>query len=374
MLKKLATPSPKKGKIMYLVAISDKLIPKAYMEHGLEPLKKFGVKIDCVDWEVGDIKKLQEINLKVEKNGSEVIEPTSAVFKKCKDAEIIITHFCTITKKLIDSCTNLKIICVLRGGVENINVEYATQKKILCVNTPGRTANAVADYTIGMILSETRNIARSHSNLKFGKWVRDYVNEGKVPGMAGRTFGIVGLGEIGKKVAKRLKGFDVNLLGYDPYETPEKAAAYGIKMISLDELLKESDFISIHARLTDDTFHMIGKRELELMKPTSYLINTARSGLIDEKELYEVLKDKKILGAALDVFDIEPTPEDYPIISLDNVTVTPHLAGGTVDTVTESPRLLANNISAIFSGKLPRGNLNLEKINFDLSKHSMQAK
>lgn len=352
---------------MKLVAIYDLFVKKEYMEFGLRPLEKCGVHVDTVEWVVGDFPKFQEINLAVEKGGSETIEPTPAVYAAVEDAEIIVTHFCTVTKRLIDHCKKLKVICVLRGGVENINLEYATQKNILCLNTPGRTANAVADFTLAMVLAEIRNIARAHNNMKQGKWVREYANKDHVPNMYDRTFGIIGLGEIGQKVARRLAGFETHILGYDPFVTQEQVDHLGVKLVSLDELLSKSDFVSMNARLVPETFHMIGARELALMKPTAYIINTARSGLIDEGALYEALKAKKIMGAALDVFDREPTSVDYPIVTLDNVTLTPHLAGGTVNTMTDSPRLLANNLVPLFEmGKKPRGALNMEKIQFVL--------
>ncbi len=353
---------------MKLVAIYDLFVKKEYMESGLQPLKKFGVQVETVEWVVGDIPHFQEVNLAVEKGGSETIEPTPEVYAAVKDADIIVTHFCTITKRLIDHCQNLKMVCVLRGGIENINIEYATQKNILCVNTPGRTANAVADFTIAMALAEIRNIARSHHNLKQGKWVRDYTNKDRVPNMFGRTFGIIGLGEIGQKVAQRLQGFETHILGYDPYVTQDRVDHLNVKMVSLDELMAQSDIVSMNARLVPETFHMVGARELALMKPNSYIINTARSGLIDEKALYECLKAKKIMGAALDVFDEEPIDEKYPIATLENVTITPHLAGGTINTMTDSPLLLANNLAPLFaSGKSPRGALNMDRIHFALA-------
>jgi D-3-phosphoglycerate dehydrogenase len=352
---------------MKLVGIYDLFIKKEYFELGLQPLQQFGIEINTVEWKVGEIGKFQEINLKVEKEGSEAIEPTQEVMDAIRDADIIVTHFCTITKNVIDHCKNLKMVCVLRGGVENVNVDYATKNDILCVNTPGRTANAVADFTIAMVLAEVRNIARAYSCLKEGKWVRDFSNKDHVYNLFDKTFGIIGLGEIGRKVAQRLSGFETRLLGYDPFVSQADVEALGVRLVSLDELMAQSDMITMNARLTKETFHMVGAHEISLMKPTAYIVNTARSGLIDEAALYEALKAKKIMGAALDVFDEEPTPLNYPLTSLDNVTITPHLAGGTVNTMTDSPKLLARNLVPMFAtGKAPRGALNYKEIHLKL--------
>lgn len=350
---------------MKLVAIADLFIPEAYMTDGLNIIERRGVIVQSVMWDIDDINQLQEINLMVEKNGSDIVEPGEMIYEACKDADIIVTHFCTISQKLIDYCSKLKVICVLRGGTENINVDYATHKDILIINTPGRTANAVADFTVGMILAETRNIARSHSNLKNFRWIRDYANAGLVPNMEDRVIGLVGLGQIGLGVAKRLNAFGAKLIAFDPYVSDDELKDFEIELVSLENLLETSDVVSIHARLNSETKLMIGEAELSIMKPTSYLINTARSGLIDESALFHALKEKKIMGAAIDVFEEEPIPENYALATLDNVTLTPHLAGGTIDTMTGSPKLLSKNLIKLFDGQIPYGSVNHEKINFD---------
>ncbi len=321
---------------MKIVGIGDLLIPSEYISRGFESLKEKGYEVEVFDWQLKDYEELQAINLKVEQGGAEVIEVDDSIIDKLKDAEIIITQFCVINKKVIDACPNLKIIGVLRGGYENINLEYANEKGIIVFNTPGRNANAVADFTVGMILSECRNIAKAHKELKEGNWVRDYANKDSVPDLCGKTVGLIGYGNIGKKVAQRLNAFEMNILAYDPYVKEDNIA----KMVSLEELMKESDFVSIHSRLTKDNEKMINASLLSLMKPTAYFINTARSGLVDEDALVEVLKNHKIAGAAIDVFEVEPPGKDYKLISLDNITVTPHLAGGTKDAFTYSPVLL----------------------------------
>lgn len=348
---------------MKIVGIGDLLIPEQYIKEGFKEFEKNGHTVQTIQWNLKNYEELQNINLLVETKGSESYEPPEEIIEAVKDADIIITQFCPITQKLIDQAKNLKMIGVLRGGYENVNTTYATQKGILVCNTPGRNANAVADFAVGMLLAECRNIARSHRNLKDGKWVRDYDNKGQVPDLNERTVGIIGFGEIGQKVAKRLLGFDMKILVYDPYV--EQVPDY-VKSVSLVELMKSSQFVTLHSRLTKQTEHMINKEMLSYMRQDAYLINTARSGLVDEKALYEILKNKKIAGAAIDVFDKEPPGKEYPLVTLDNVTITPHLAGGTTDAFLNSPKLHAKEMLKILEGKSSRYLVNsvvLKKLN-----------
>lgn len=331
---------------MKLVGIGDLFIPAAYIESGFKCIKDLGIEVETVEWKLEDFEELQKINLLVEKGGSEAYEPPQYIYDACRDADIIITEFCTITKKLMDSCKNLKVIGVLRAGIENVNLGYANQKNILVYNTPGRNADSVADFTIGLMLSECRNIAKGHFGLKNGQWIREYPNTDTIPDLPGKTVGIIGLGEIGQKVAKRLVGFDVELLGYDPFV---KDPPYGIKMCSLEELMEKSDFVTIHVRHTKDTENLVNKELIGRMKPTAYLINTSRSVIADENALYEALKAKKIAGAGLDVFNLEPPGKDYPIVAIDNVTVTPHMAGGSKDAFLNSPKKLALEMIKLWS-------------------------
>ncbi len=339
---------------MNLVGIGDLFIPCQYIEAGFARLTPFGVHVDTIEWHFDSFDQLQEANLKVEKHGSEAFEPPAEVVEKVSQAEILITPFCPVTQALIDKCLDLKYIGVLRGGYENVNTSYAAQKGIQVFNTPGRNADAVADFTIGMAIAECRNIAKGHHGLKNGEWIRTYPNLNTIPDLSGRTFGIIGLGEIGQKVARRLSGFDMEILGYDPFVTSEQTKKLGIQVVPLDDLLARSDFVRLHARLTAENTGMIGARELSLMKPSAYLINTARAGLIDEDALYQVLKDRRIAGAALDVFEVEPPGKDYPLVTLDNVTLTPHMAGGSRDAFLNTPKRLAADMENLFTGGTPR--------------------
>lgn len=336
---------------MKLVGIGDLFIPKNYILSGFHEFRERGVEVCVVDWELKGFQELQKVNHLVEHGDSKAYEPPAYILDAVKDADIIITQFCPITKNVIDKCKNLKIIGVLRSGIKNINLQYATEEGILVYNTPGRNADAVADFTVGLLISECRNIAKGHAALKKGKWLREYSNSGNIPDLPGKTAGIIGLGEIGIKVVKRLGGFDMKILGYDPYI---KDPPLDVEMVSLKELVENSDFVSIHVRATKETERLIDGTLIAKMKPTAYIINTSRSSVVDEKALYNALKDKKIAGAALDVFDAEPPGKDYPLVRLDNVTITPHMAGGSNDAFHNSPKKLASEMIRLWSGQRSR--------------------
>ena len=174
------------------------------------------------------------------------------------------------------------------------------------------------------------------------------------PEISYRTKGFIGFGAIGARVKHPLNGFDMNFLVYDPYLPAEIAEKEGVKLCSLDEVLAGSDFVSVHCAVTPQTTGMIGAEEFKKMKPTAYFINTSRSGLVDEKALWQALKDHKIMGAALDVYDREPPGKDYPLVTLDNVTLSPHMAGGSRDAFTQSPGMLAREMLSFPEDKTSR--------------------
>ena len=342
---------------MRLVGIGELFIPHEHIRRGFSSLAARGVEVVTFDWKLSGFQELQNINHLVEQEGSDAFDPPGYVYEAVRDADILVTEFCPVPAKLIDAGSRLKVIGVLRAGLENVNVAHATERNILVFNTPGRNSDAVADFTIGMLICECRNIARGHHGLKNGEWIREYPNAGRIPDLPGKTVGIIGLGEIGRKVAKRLVGFDVRMLGYDPFVSnpPEY-----VTMVTLPQLMVESDFITIHARLTRETERMISGQLIARMKLGAYLVNTSRSALIDEQALFEALRDRRIEGAALDVFDKEPPGKEYPLVTLDNVTLTPHMAGGSNDAFFNSPARLAAEIVKLWDGEVSRFIVNKE--------------
>lgn len=323
---------------MKCLAIADLFIDKPTMAMGLEKLRKQGFDVIVRQWDHPSIEKLQEDNLQVEQHGAEAVTLPIELYSDLQDVELVITQFAPINQAVIDKLPQLKFIGVLRGGIENINKDYAEAKGIKVMNTPGRNARSVAEFTVGMMLAETRNIARAHDALKDKHWRKDFPNADVIPEIGGKTIGLVGFGHIAQLVAKFLKGFDANILFYDKYV--DHCEGY-TKVESLEELVKVADIISLHARLSPETQNLINEKHFKLMKQTAVIINTARSGLINERDLLQALKERRIMGAAIDTFDDEPLKEDSEFYVLDNVTITPHMAGSTLDAFSNTPKLFA---------------------------------
>ena len=335
---------------MKLLAISDKYIPYQFMYDGLSSLCNLGVRIEVRRWEHQTLIELQQANLAIEQSGPDAVPLPAELTGNVDQFEILVVQFAPVSRWLIEAASSLKLIGVLRGGVENIDVAAATARGIAVLNTPGRNARAVAECTIGLILAEVRNIARSHALLVQGKWQRSFPNSDAIPELCGKTVGLVGYGAVGRLVAGYLHAFGSRILAYDPYFRGDPAPA---EMTDLESLLRQSDVVSIHARLTPESHHLIGRRQLALMKSTAVLVNTARSGLVDEQALIDALRCRQIMGAALDVFDVEPLPADSPLLKLDNVTITPHLAGSTIDSFLNSPRMMAEHLRRLLLGEGP---------------------
>jgi len=318
------------------------------METGLAPLKEFGVEVDVRPWEHPTLEELQEANLKIEQGGPDAVPLPPELYDGLENYGILVTQFPPISRKFLEAAKNLKILGVLRGGVENIDVGYATERKIAIFNTPGRNARAVAECTVGLILTEIRNLARAHAALKQGIWTRDVPNKNDIPELLDKTVGLIGFGAIGQLAARFLNAFGARIIVYDPFYQEKNDS---VKPVDLETLMQESDVVSLHARYGQATHHLVSRRHLEMMKPTAILVNTARSGLVDEAALVELLATKKIMGAALDVFDEEPLAKNSPFLSLDNVTIVPHLAGSTADAFRNSPKLFAAHLIRHFHGE-----------------------
>lgn len=292
------------------------------------------------EWGDPDEVAFRSILLDIEKKGPDAVEIPTDFFAAQKDAAFVMGTFTPFAEKSVNELTGTKVIGTMRAGLENVDVKACTARGIAVLNANGRNADAVSDFAVGMMLSEARNIARSYYMMKTGTWATKFSNSKNIPDMREKTVGLVGFGQIGSRVAEKLSGFHMNIICYDPFVSEELAAKYNTKLVSKEELFEKADFISVHARLTPETEHMIGKEDIARMKPTAYFINTARSGLVDYDALLEALQQGKIAGAALDVFDQEPLPQDSPWLQLENVTLTSHIAGQTKDSGDNTVRLL----------------------------------
>ena len=269
------------------------------------------------------------------------------------DAEILVTHLAPLSASIMDRLPNLKFVAVSRGGPVNIDMKAARERGILVVNTPGRNASAVAEFTIGAILSETRNITRGHDALRSGNWRGDlYRADLAGQELCEMTVGLIGYGEVGRRVVKLLKAFGCRILVSDPYvQLTAEDLNDGVIQCSLERVLSESDVVSLHPRVTAETTKMINRETLGQMKKGSYFINTARGPLVDYPALLDAMTSNHWRGAMLETFDIEPLPPDSPFPTLPNVTMTPHIAGASVKTVSYAAGLAAEEVRRYLAGE-----------------------
>lgn len=315
-------------------------------------LAGMGVQVDVALDRIGESREeIAQYITQMEKGDAEFATVSDEVLEKVRDADAVIAHFSVINQAVIDAGSKLKLIGVLRSGVENVNLKAAAARGIPVVSSPGRVAGAVADYTIAMMIAENRNIVRSNLIGTQGDWKIRFFNYPYSHNMGGKTVGIIGFGEIGRQVAKRAVAFDTKVVIYDPFVSNEDIEAAGYTPVDEETLFRTADYVSIHVRLSDKTRHMIGAKQLAMMKPTATLVNTARAGLIDEAALVEALQRKAIGGAALDVFEQEPIDKNHPLLQLENVTLTPHLAG-TISNLTEnSVAVLMRDLRRFIAGE-----------------------
>ena len=276
--------------------------------------------------------------------------------KVIKDFDAIIVRSRTkVTREVIEAAEKLKIIARAGVGVDNVDVEAATQHGIMVVNAPESTSITVAEHTMGIILSLARKISIADKSVKEGKWEKK-----KFMGLElnGKTLGVIGMGRIGSQVVTRSKAFGMDALVYDPYITEEAAAELGVTVVDLETLLKNSDVMTIHVPLTPETKHLIAKPQFDIMKENAFIVNCARGGIIKEEDLYEALSTGKIGGAGLDVYEEEP-PKDNPLFGLDNVVLTPHIAASTAEAQRDAAIIVANEIKKVFKGESPKNVLNM---------------
>jgi D-3-phosphoglycerate dehydrogenase len=238
---------------------------------------------------------------------------------------LVIRSATKVTSKIIDAASNLRVIGRAGSGLDNVDITAATKKGIVVMNTPGGNTITTAEHTMALMFALARQIPQATASIKQGKWEKK-----KFMGVElfNKTLGVVGIGNIGSQVAKRSQAFAMNVIAYDPFLSEEKAKEMGVEKVNLEELFSRSDFITIHTPITAETRNMINKETIKKMKNGVRIINCARGGIINEKDLYDALVEGKVAGAALDVFEKEP-PENNPLLTLDNVISTPHLGAAT---------------------------------------------
>jgi D-3-phosphoglycerate dehydrogenase len=268
------------------------------------------------------------------------------VVRLARGCQVLVTHLAPLSDAMLAQLPDLGLIAVSRGGPVNVDVAGARARGITIVNAPGRNASAVAEFTVGLILSQTRNITKAHVDLRNGNWRGDlYRVDLAGDELCELTVGIVGYSHIGRRVAQLLQPFGCRILVCDPYvELSAADRGADIRLVVLDELLESCDVISLHARVTPETKGLIGARQLAQMKRRAYLINTARGELVDYPALQTALACGRLAGAALDTFDVEPPRSDSPLLASPNVTLTPHISGASLKTVRYSAEMIAAEV------------------------------
>ncbi|MDO5146634.1 MAG: 2-hydroxyacid dehydrogenase [Eubacteriales bacterium] len=329
-----------------------------YDEKELKPLYDIG-EIELDGWAIGQ-PKLDE---------KELMEKTA-------DADMIITSYDDITRNVIENAKNLKLIACTRATPVNIDTDYAKKKNIPVLYTPGRNSDATAELTIGLMIAVARKIPMAYAALKEGKYTgspdavkttKDGLRADVIWDMTmdspytvfkgtqlkGKTLGIIGYGSIGKRVGAIARAFDMKLLIFDPYQGELDIEKVGVKKAeSLEELMRESDFITSHMKVTEETKGIISKEMIALMKPTAYLINASRGAVLDEEALIEALREKRIAGAAFDVYAKEPIVNNHPYIQeFDNVVITPHIAGATHEVLSNHTKQIVADIKRFVKGE-----------------------
>jgi len=290
------------------------------------------------------------VNLLLESGFNVVEKPTitsDELLEEIKDVNVVVVRSRTkITDSVINNGKNLQLICRPGTGIDNINTSVAKAQNIPVFNSVEASTNAVAELTISLAVSLARSIPLADHALKNGKWLKNSLLGSE---LRGKIFGIIGLGRIGRRTGILASALEMKVIGFEKETVdPEYLDKYNINQVELNELLSNSDFISLHLPATDETIHMIGKEQFELMKDTAFIINTARGQLIVESDLFDALSNSKIAGAALDVFETEP-PTNSELINLKNLIVTPHIGAQIIEAQKDASIVIAQKIINFYS-------------------------
>jgi D-3-phosphoglycerate dehydrogenase len=314
---------------------------------------------------------LQEIGVEaLRKEGLEVeTAPALAEAELCRRIGachgLIVRSATKVTASALEAGRELVVVGRAGAGVDNIDVEAASQRGVIVMNTPGANTIAVAEHTVGLLLALARKLPQAHGALKGGRWEKE-----RFAGVElyGKVLGIIGLGRIGSEVARRALGLRMQVIAYDPYLTAEAAHKIGVEIVELEELFARADFISVHTPLTKETRDFLGPGEFAKMKEGVRLINCARGGVINEAALVEAIRNGKVSGAALDVFEQEPLPPDHPLLALEQVIITPHLAASTEEAQAQVALAIAHQIADVLVRGITRNAVNVPSVDVETYK------
>ena len=281
--------------------------------------------------------------------------PRDLLLEKVKDVEGLLSLLTErIDGELMDAGEKLKVVSNYAVGFNNIDTDAATERGIYVTNTPGILTDTTADAAFTLLMAIARRVPEADRHIRAKGWIHAWGPKMYIGSdVHGKTLGILGMGRIGSAMAKRAKGFNMDVVYHDVYRREDLEEELGIAYMPRDEVMRSADFLSLHVPLTPETRHMMGAEELASMKETAFLINTSRGPVIDEKALAEALRDGVIAGAGLDVFETEPVSHDSPLLELDNIVLTPHLASGSIETRTKMATTAATNIVSVLQGRVP---------------------
>ena len=304
------------------------LVCDAIAEEGVRALQEFGAEVDV---------RLRQ-------------SPEDLIANIPEYDAVVVRSETKITAAAIQAARRLQVVGRAGVGVDNIDVEAATQRGVLVVNAPTGNMISAAEHSVGLMLALARNIPQANATLHGGKWDRARFMGVE---LRGKTLGIIGLGQVGSEVARRARGLEMRVIGYDPFVPEERGRVMGVEMVSLEDLLRQSDFISVHTSLTEGTRGLIGDTELALMKPSVRIVNTARGGIVDEEALCRAVTEGRVAGAALDVFEGEPKVNPK-LLESESIIVTPHLGASTAEAQERVALDVVEQIIAVFKGEPAR--------------------
>lgn len=315
------------------------------------------LKVYVTDYEYASLQ--EEIN-EIEKIGAELIpcqcKTEDDVIAACSDAAGLLDQYAPITRRVIESLPNLKVVARYGVGVNTVDLEAATEHGVCVVNVPDYCVDEVSDQAFALLMACARKITLLNDQVKGKGW--DYKISKPINRLRGQKLGLLGFGRIPRALAEKAKAFGLELLVYDPFVKAESVEPYGAKLLSLDEVLQAADFISVHVPLTDDTHHLLGEREFAMMKSNAIVINTSRGQLIDEAAMIKALAEKRIAGAGLDVLEDEPTAVDNPLLNMAQVVITPHVAWYSEQSEGELKTKVARGAADVLAGFYPASLVN----------------
>jgi D-3-phosphoglycerate dehydrogenase len=331
---------------MRILAAGDHFVAPGLLARELTAETGPGHPIDelCLPWPLTPFGQVAEVD---EASGDE-----DTLIEALGTAQVCVTQMAPVTRKVLDGAPGLRLVVVGRGGPVNVNLEAAKERGVQVCNTPGRNAAATAEYTVGLMLAAMRRIPETSAALAEGRWAGEfYTYDNCGPGLDGATVGLIGCGAVGSRVARALAALGSHVQVYDPYADQDTLRTVGTPVANLDELLRRSDVVSLHARLTPETRGLLGARELALLPAGAIVVNCARGALLDEDALCDALESGRLAAAGLDVFTVEPPPPGSRLRSAPRLVMTPHLAGANTSVAHNAARLAAAEVGRFLRGE-----------------------